>query len=350
MSLPTTPVVPRRANIFAAMSQVTPTHGSSPPPANGSSSSPANRFSSPGPEGEQPPVETVLPVSIFSTGGRNATEAVERFAARHGLEPQQTADCVALLRDPFMVTLAKMFVLLYLLLNKVTIIVLAQPTFEPSEALLKNMKKYAMAIMFSPMQASYKKNGAPLRVLLNLLKIHRFDLPPNIEGNAADYAILKRAGQEIFTQIRSDIKKEIAGSLGYTYKHPKVKPLDKCKNIYTTTKAIVARSDSAVTVELCARVALMRQVWVETYKNPKADYWKEVDGFLAEIREKADGDDTQVARAFRELLTTDRQAYGTDNYTIVNGTADSIQAEVDTAVEKVAMDAAGDDCDAMDED
>ncbi|KAF7296425.1 hypothetical protein HMN09_01112900 [Mycena chlorophos] len=319
MSAPSTPITTRRANIFASMTQVTPCGAPS-------------FTSSPGPENRTSPLAM----------SRNADESVRRFAASQHLRAEQTAECVSILRDPGAVVMAKIFVLLFSILNMVAAVVVAQPSFEPSEALLKNIKKYAMAILLSPRQARYKGNE-PVRVLLNLLKTHRFDLPPGIEHNAADYDTLKRAVRGIFTQLRADIKKEVSLPHRWATRTVtrRVKAAARCDTIYKLTQTIVAGTDCVVTVELCARVALMRYIWLETYESDTSKFWDEVDALLAEIRSKAKGDQQQVTRAFRVTLKKDRETYGKDDYTITEGTADPVQQEVDVAIDEAVMNAAG---------
>ncbi|KAJ6537596.1 hypothetical protein B0H10DRAFT_2245999 [Mycena sp. CBHHK59/15] len=58
-----------------------------------------------------------------------------------------------------------------------------------------------------------------------------------------------------------------------------------------------------VTIELCARVALMRSVYLQE-SGPK--FWDKLDSTLAEIRAQAQGKAKKITKAFRHILTKDQ--------------------------------------------
>ncbi|KAJ6545549.1 hypothetical protein B0H19DRAFT_1266967 [Mycena capillaripes] len=82
--------------------------------------------------------------------------------------------------------------------NQLDAIVTAQPPFEVSADLEKNMQKYAAAVLVSSRISAYK-GAVPTFCLFNILKKHRFGLPPDIDNNAANFAKVVGTVQEAFT-------------------------------------------------------------------------------------------------------------------------------------------------------
>jgi hypothetical protein len=85
----------------------------------------------------------------------------------------------------------------------------------------KNIQSYAVAILLSSKLSTYKGTSptkvlsvrhfysqSPLLTYLkSILKKHRFDLPPGIEHNKADFDKVTSAIQDALTQKRSTFKK-----------------------------------------------------------------------------------------------------------------------------------------------
>ncbi|KAJ7053537.1 hypothetical protein C8F01DRAFT_1329803 [Mycena amicta] len=333
-SAPSTPSN-RLSDILGAMTEDTPT---APTPSNGLT---RPRSSSDAEDGPELPPRFVL-------AGQNAKAAVERYAGSKRMRADQTAEAVSRLQvrvsrlqDSQAVRDAKLFIDIKVVENKVDAIVTAQPAFEVSEALQKNIAKYAIATLLSPKLVAYKGN-APVAIIMDIVLKHRFDVPVRIEQSPADLEILKRAVQEALTQFRAKIKRLVGVSLQYERKTRKI-GVNKLahQTIYTLAKLLVEGSNCSVTVELCARVALMRDVYIQ-YHNHGAgvNLWNKIDTFLTTLRDTAEGDAKRIARAFRNILEHDRKNHGTDNYDIVDNAGTSVQQEVATVIDANTMDAA----------
>ncbi|KAJ7700873.1 hypothetical protein B0H17DRAFT_925271, partial [Mycena rosella] len=111
-------------------------------------------------------------------------------------------------------------------------------------------------------------------------------------------------------------------------------PADQHQNIFNLTSAIVKGTKCSVNVVLCARVALMRSVYL---KHPGTNFWDKVDDRLAKIRKQAKGDASKIVKAFRQLLKADRETHGVDDYELDEEAVDDFQQQVDDVID---MDAA----------
>ncbi|KAJ7716173.1 hypothetical protein B0H14DRAFT_3632323 [Mycena olivaceomarginata] len=170
---------------------------------------------------------------------------------------------------------------------------------------------------------------------VDILKVNHFDLPPNIERNPADYAKLVTVVQDALTQLRSKIKKALAASFKVK-KAPAPSARDH-QNIFDLTTHLVQGTKCAVTPELCARVALMRQVYIE---DPTTKFWDSLDADLRKIRNRAGGSARKLNKAFENVLSTDRATHGVDNYSIPTQAVDDLQRKVDDTISAAAADKA----------
>ncbi|KAJ6537594.1 hypothetical protein B0H10DRAFT_2245995 [Mycena sp. CBHHK59/15] len=147
------------------------------------------------------------------------------------------------------------------------------------------------------------KGSVPTNTLLDILKKHRFDLPVGIENNPADFAKVISAVQEAFTQLRSKFKKALLASLKVHKRATELAPGRQQQNIFKVTQVLVEGTQCSVSVELCARVALMRRTYL---KDSGVKFWNTLDFDLAEIRAEAKGNAKMVAKAFRHILAQDQ--------------------------------------------
>ncbi|KAJ7730521.1 hypothetical protein B0H16DRAFT_1469494 [Mycena metata] len=203
---------------------------------------------------------------------------------------------------------AKLMTNLFVLLNQVQAIVTAQPPFEVSANLEKNLLNYGVAVLLSSHIAAYK-GAIPTNTLLDILKKHRFDLPAGIESNPADFAKVIAAVQEVLTQLRAKFKKALAASLRATKNDKKIAPGPEHQNIFKLTQIFVDGTQCKVTIELCARVALMPRCRAEAQGNAK-----------------------KITKAFRYVLTQDQKDHGINDYEISDAGVDSFQQEVDDLI------------------
>ncbi|KAJ7196354.1 hypothetical protein GGX14DRAFT_574924 [Mycena pura] len=250
------------------------------------------------------------------------------------LRPEQISDAQDALNDPPAVQGAKLILLLHEFHNRLDGLAAFKETFAVSDDTRVNINHYAAAILLSTHLTAYRGEAAK-DILLNILKVNRFDLPPKIESNPADFAKLVSVVEKAFTQKRADIKKALGQSMGVGEKPPR--PRGEHQSIFMLTQHLVQGTKCAVTLELAARVALMRQVYRE---DPSKDFWKTLDKKLRKIRDASSGDAKRITRAFQSILQTDRDAHGINDYNIPNNPKQSLQSEVDSRIDAAAADKA----------
>ncbi|KAJ6582734.1 hypothetical protein B0H10DRAFT_1890423, partial [Mycena sp. CBHHK59/15] len=181
---------------------------------------------------------------------------------------------------------------LMVLENQIDKIVTATAPYQVSRDLEQNIANYAAAVLLSSKIRTYK-GTVPTDILLEILKIRRFDLPAGIEHNPADFAKVNSAVQEALTQKRSKLKKLSADNA----------PPAERLNIFQLAQAFVAGTQCSVN----------RKSYL---KYPGPDFWNKVDKDLAAIRKKAEGDSRKITKAFRHILTTDQELHGSKDYDI----------------------------------
>jgi hypothetical protein len=95
----------------------------------------------------------------------------------------------------------------------------------------------------------------------NILKNHRFDMPPGIENDAAKWKKVVTYVQGSFTERRSNWKKIVRVYLYRLFADHMSRQLkrsiDEKLNIYDVAALLTKKSGCKVTAPLCARVALM---------------------------------------------------------------------------------------------
>ncbi|KAJ7117556.1 hypothetical protein C8R44DRAFT_552931, partial [Mycena epipterygia] len=162
-----------------------------------------------------------------------------------------------------------------------------KPPFAVSDDTETNIYFYAAAILLSTKLSAYKGSVAK-NILLDIIKINRFDLPSNIERNPADYAKLVVVVQDALTQLRSKIKKAVRKPAASAREH---------QNIFDLTTHLVQGTKCAVTPELCAR----RQVYIED-SGPK--FWDSLDADLRKIRNRAGGNVRKLNKCVSNYIST----------------------------------------------
>ncbi|KAJ6542407.1 hypothetical protein B0H10DRAFT_2203345 [Mycena sp. CBHHK59/15] len=282
----------------------------------------------------------------------NTVSAIQRYTEKKRLRVEQATEVSLLLHDAPAIRHAKLLANIFYVSNQIGSIVTAAPAYEVSPGLAKNIHNYAAAILLSSKIGAYK-GSIPTNTLLNILKKHRFDLPPGIENNPADLAKLVAATQEAFTQLRAKFKKALLASLKANKNDKDIAPDAQHQNIFKLTLSFVDGTQCTVTVELCARVALMRQIFLQD-SGPK--YWDKLDASLAAIRAQAKGNAKKItkyvflfvfpsilsefiARAFHHILTTDQETHGVKDYDL-DQNVDAFQQEVDDLIDAGAKDVA----------
>ncbi|KAJ6615368.1 hypothetical protein B0H10DRAFT_2220400 [Mycena sp. CBHHK59/15] len=275
-----------------------------------------------------------LPANIFSITSHNVIQMLQRLGESKCLRPDQITDGINTVNDPPTVQGAKMILGLHALFNRLEAFEVGKAPFTVSNDTETNIAHYAAAILLSTKLSAYKGPVAK-NILLDLLKINRFDLPSNIERNPADYAKLIAVVREALTQMRPKIKKGLAASFKVN-KEPAPSAREH-QNIFELTTHLVHGTKCAVTPELCARVALMRQVYI---KDSGTKFWDSLDADLRKICNRAGGNPRKLNKAFENVLSTDRATHSVDDYSIPSDNIDEVQREVDDTISAAAADKA----------
>ncbi|KAJ2989836.1 hypothetical protein NUW54_g8658 [Trametes sanguinea] len=247
----------------------------------------------------------------FCTPGLNPREAATTGSVNHNfvalavrigsakrLRAEQQRDLELFSTDTLRTQTIKIYAELTSISNKLDKIVHNTPTYQVSESLTKNIYSYALGVVFSSKLGAYK-GSVPLNHVLNIIRRFRFDLPTGIEHNPADWGKVVTEVQDVLTQIRSRIKKALRASIKGTLAADH-------QNIYDLTQDLIARSSCTITIQLCARVALMRAVYIEDSSDR---FWNSVDEFLNRIRTKADTPEKLVRKIERNTAALQNVFY-----------------------------------------
>ncbi|KAJ6614902.1 hypothetical protein B0H10DRAFT_1950308 [Mycena sp. CBHHK59/15] len=316
------------SDVYGAMAQSSPI---SPPHSSRLDKRPHSAVDDENSDNEGSPMQTA------STCDQNVVVAATRYAEWKRLKRDQTAALDAFLQDPASLREAKLLVHLMVIENQIEKIVTATAPYRVSADLEKNIQNYAAAVLLSSKILTYK-GTVTTNILLEILKKHRFDLPAGIEHNLADFSKVIAAAQEVLTQKRSKFKKLIKYSLKpHDSKSVENPPAADHLNIFQLAQAFIDGTQCSVNVPLCARVALMRKVYL---KESGQKFWDKVDTNLANIRKHANGDSKKIAKAFRHILSVDQDAHGSKDYQLDDEKVDGFQQEVDDVINANLVDAA----------
>ncbi|KAJ7698806.1 hypothetical protein B0H14DRAFT_3528761 [Mycena olivaceomarginata] len=195
------------------------------------------------------------------------------------------------------------------------------------EAKMTNIRKYAPAVPLSSKINVYKGDGIT-QILTDIIKRHRFDLPPGV------LAIV----QDALTQTRSKVKKEIAWSLKVNKSDELRAPLAQHKNIYQLAQAIVKGTQCSVNVVLCARIAVMRAVYLE---HPSGKFWDEMEQTSRADPQNGWKRRQENTRGFRQALEADQAKHGVKGgYELDETVVDEFQQKIDDLIDIRVVDAA----------
>ncbi|KAJ7820468.1 hypothetical protein B0H14DRAFT_3735671 [Mycena olivaceomarginata] len=253
---------------------------------------------------------------------QNAVNAVKSFAKKQKLRGEQLTQVDTFLNDTPTVREGKIFSLLLGLQNDVGNIIVAAPAFSVSAELQTNIKSYALAVMLSPKLAQYR-GDLPVQHVINILKKHRFDMPPGIENNPADMQKITAAVQYAFTQDRSSLKKKLFASVRVSQLNEAgVRvvvdlPSDQHQNLFALAQAFVDGTKCRITNALCGRIALM---------NSTSSFWSSLDAALSLMRTRRTG----TKRLATHLIIADKALHGAVD--IVYQATNNIQQEVDDLI------------------
>ncbi|KIK09284.1 hypothetical protein K443DRAFT_942 [Laccaria amethystina LaAM-08-1] len=269
-------------------------------------------------EGEHVPTSPAPQLETLSPSISNLTAATLRYANTKKLRPEQRDEAEAFLLESAAGHQARLYIAILSVENKIDTFRSAAPPYQVYEELKTNINNYGLAVLLSVNISAYKGN-IPINHILDILKRFRFDLPAGIEHDYANWEKVTTAVSYSLTQIHSRLKKLIKESIGSN------------TNIFALAQLIVHSTPCRTTVQLCARVALMRAIHKECKGSEK--YWNRIDERLATIRKLADGSTSKITKAFNRILQTDRELYGADeDYSISDVVADEWQQQVDAVV------------------
>ncbi|KAJ6608254.1 hypothetical protein B0H10DRAFT_2439100 [Mycena sp. CBHHK59/15] len=206
-------------------------------------------------EGELP---SIIPASVASTSGssfsnRNALAFTKQYATHKHLCPSQITEVEAFAGDSVATHQIKLFTLTLALDNKLKHIVTTRPDFKVSQALEKNIHQLALGILTSSRLSSYK-GSLPIKHLLNILIKTRFDLPDGIEFISSDWALVRSHVEYHLTQVCAAFKHFLKASL---LDGPRTSHV----NIFALGQCFVRDTNTVLTVELCSRITLMRDIF-----------------------------------------------------------------------------------------
>jgi hypothetical protein len=235
--------------------------------------------------------------------------------------------------------------------------------------------------------------------LQNIVKKNRFDLPPGIENVASDWGLVKSRGEYHLTQVRATCKKFVCISLlirvtatdilclsflrpALCRSHAAIQlknsmpegPSSGHTNIFALGQRFVKDTETTLTVELCARIALMVcSIPPAQFYELKFDYRDNNTSFiqvmisginstpnllgcanklattstrlpstsLLATRIIIVADHSKFYRAFKQVLADDRASHGKSaEYTLPeDAVVDAWQASVDTSIDTDGPDA-----------
>ncbi|KAJ7804759.1 hypothetical protein B0H14DRAFT_3883272 [Mycena olivaceomarginata] len=262
------------------------------------------------------PPSSDAPTGDSSEPNSNMVAFSRQYATHKRLKPFQVSEVEVFAADPLAARQVKLFTLVLGVNSKLDGIVSAQPAFKVSPALEKNLRQLAHGITISSRLSSYKGELAK-KHLLNIVRKSRFDLLPGIENVPSDWGLVKSRAEYHLTQARATFKKFvrvvfrlpcIALMMFVCFPFPflffrlvsfiklKASILPKADpkyhtNIFALGQCFLKDTETVLTVELCARIALMRQ----QYKLfPGDDFWDKLDQRLAWIRKTAGYDENKI--------------------------------------------------------
>ncbi|KDQ05922.1 hypothetical protein BOTBODRAFT_279762 [Botryobasidium botryosum FD-172 SS1] len=173
-------------------------------------------------------------------------------------------------------------------------------TFSISSALKKNIRKYGIAALLTPNLSRYYK-GPCVKVVLDIIKAHRFDLPPDIEKDRARWQLVESEVKEQLTSLKGTMKNTLGKSLSTAE--------EDAVDILTLGIALVGSSEIKLTVRHLAQIAFLRAVLAE-HGVADTKYWPAVDKKLAKLREDAGKDKFKESQVFKRTLENDLAKYG----------------------------------------
>ncbi|KAJ6452961.1 hypothetical protein C8R45DRAFT_1193379 [Mycena sanguinolenta] len=255
----------------------------------------------------------------------NDRDTIDRVVEAKRLRIDQASAVYAIASDRTPVRHAKLSAQLFGLENQLNQVLPAQAGWTPTASFETNTAATTLAILLSSKTNVYKGDG-PTKILMKIILLKGWDVTEAALKNKHSRKLVKGRAQYHRTQARSKIKKPIVAGL---------KP-SGILNILDLTSIIASKGDDVVVNEvLCARVALMRAVYVE---HPDDTFWDFLDLRIENISKAAAGDSGKIVRAFHHVLTVDQKKYDAEDvYVIEKAGASAFQDDIDAMIVRQTM-------------
>ncbi|KAJ7647087.1 hypothetical protein FB45DRAFT_1019358 [Roridomyces roridus] len=217
-------------------------------------------------------------------------------------------------------------------LEEVRRIATSQPPWAPSKDFVTNVRALCYGALLSTSARAYKGTTLTSNVSASPNKIvfeRRFDLPSNICTIPADEAKVTKVITDQMSDARSGIKKDIAASVNHKPPKANAKPTkpnlddaDQHMGLKQLAENIGRHLGSRfeLTAGFCARVALLRSVYMEFHEK---NFWDKLEDKIEEYHFKArrkleesgkaltaDKIAAKVSKAFKGLVVQDRKTHG----------------------------------------
>ncbi|KAJ7110938.1 hypothetical protein C8R44DRAFT_883392 [Mycena epipterygia] len=273
-------------------------------------------------DGELPVLSSIPGPSSGSTSDGNILALARQVATHKRLKPSQLTELEVFAADSAAARQVKLYGMCLSLEGKLAQIVTTAPEFAVTASLDKNMRQLAFCIMSSVKVSSYKGSVTTAHLMVCHSKSY---LPAGIEFIPSDWARVKARAEYHLTQCRATLKKFLKASM------PPKSPPKEHWNIFVLGQRFVKDTQTVLTVELCARIALMRQRFI---LYPGEDFYDKLDERLVWIREQAHNNPKKIAKAFKVALNEDRANHSNSaDYKLPeDAIVDSWQLSVDESI------------------
>ncbi|KAJ7191021.1 hypothetical protein GGX14DRAFT_579372 [Mycena pura] len=269
-------------------------------------------------------------LNLSSRGfGANANDlaAVKAYATRKKLKVEHIADIdLFFSANTPQLHEGLLFVNQLLAVQKIDNVVTTQPLY--LIVLKVNIDSIIYGALLSPSARRYKGDEL-YKTVLGLVLTRRFDIPNNIDNDAAMKRKVATVIKTLGTEARSQIKKDLAKGVHVKASKDNKDPKPTMDNAASHQPLVVLAENIArhcadgfqVTPEFCARVALMRRVYM---KDNSDEFWNSLEDELNFIYATATAEldpvtrlkptATEVAKrvtkTFRFILDKDRKTHG----------------------------------------
>ncbi|KAJ7191488.1 hypothetical protein GGX14DRAFT_578937 [Mycena pura] len=286
---------------------------------------PATGVRRPRPEDDDDNDDTITPPpSAAYSGNANANDiiAVQEYARRKKLKREHVPEIEMFMTAPLPPRLYEgmLFVNQLVTHQRLEEIITTQPGFEVSKDALVNIASLCFGAILSASARHYKGDAlSKSKIMLS----RPLGLPNNIEQNTASVKKVLAAINSQMTEARSAIKKDIIKSFKPTKNAKPSMSNATSHQMLSELATTIARHGEAnfqITVELCARIALMRRVYL---KDGSEKFWDSLEDEIDTIHGIASAPNRttgeapaqpeiakNITKIFKTILEEDRKKHG----------------------------------------